>query len=117
MKFHLLRKGKFQPTLMLASYQSKKVTKLQSFVKQKIEKFDKPMKLVKCTSVKRFRIGNLLFGQLKTIPPQSSNLNIFLTKLVDYWYTKKYPLSGYILGVLTYETSWNRHWGAYELLN
>ena len=26
-------------------------------------------------------------------------------------YTRKYPLRGYILGVLTHTTAWDRHWG------
>ena len=25
--------------------------------------------------------------------------------------TRKYPLQGYILGVLTHTTAWDRHWG------
>ena len=31
-------------------------------------------------------------------------------------YTRKYPLRGYILGVLTHTTAWDRHWGGDETL-
>ena len=30
--------------------------------------------------------------------------------------TRKYPLPGYILGVLTHTTAWDRHWGGDETL-
>ena len=30
--------------------------------------------------------------------------------------TRKYPLRGYILGVLTHTTAWDRHWGGDETL-
>ena len=30
--------------------------------------------------------------------------------------TSKYPLRGYILGVLTHTTAWDRHWGGDEIL-
>ena len=33
-----------------------------------------------------------------------------------YRYTRKYPLRGYILGVLTHTTAWDRHWGGDETL-
>ena len=33
------------------------------------------------------------------------------------WFTWKYPLRGYILGVLTHTTAWDRHWGGDEILN
>ena len=31
--------------------------------------------------------------------------------------TRKYPLCGYILGVLTHTTAWDQHWGGDETLN
>ena len=31
--------------------------------------------------------------------------------LVKIEVTRKYPLRGYILGVLTHTTAWDRHWG------
>ena len=31
-------------------------------------------------------------------------------------YTRKYPLRGYILGVLTHTTAWDRLWGGDETL-
>ena len=31
--------------------------------------------------------------------------------------TRKYPLCGYILGVLTHTTAWDRHWRGDETLN
>ena len=34
----------------------------------------------------------------------------------DYIYTRKYPLRGYILGVLTHTTAWDQHWGGDETL-
>ena len=30
--------------------------------------------------------------------------------------TRKYPLRGYILGVLTHTTAWDRHWGGDKTL-
>ena len=30
--------------------------------------------------------------------------------------TRKYPLCGYILGVLTHTTAWDQHWGGDETL-
>ena len=30
--------------------------------------------------------------------------------------TRKYPLRGYILGVLTHTTAWDRHWGGGKTL-
>ena len=30
--------------------------------------------------------------------------------------TRKYPLRGYILGVLTHTTAWDRNWGGDETL-
>ena len=30
--------------------------------------------------------------------------------------TRKYPLRGYILGVLTHKTAWDRNWGGDETL-
>ena len=30
--------------------------------------------------------------------------------------TRKYPLRGYILGVLTHTTAWDQHWGGDETL-
>ena len=32
-------------------------------------------------------------------------------------YTRKYLLRGYILGVLTHTTAWDRHWRGDETLN
>ena len=32
-------------------------------------------------------------------------------------FTRKYPLRGYILGVLTHTTAWDRHWRGDETLN
>ena len=37
-------------------------------------------------------------------------------KNVDFLLTRKYPLRGYILGVLTHTTAWDRHWGGDETL-
>ena len=34
-----------------------------------------------------------------------------------YKCTRKYPLRGYILGVLTHTTAWDRHWGVDKTLN
>ena len=37
--------------------------------------------------------------------------------LGDFYYlTRKYPLRGYILGVLTHTTAWDRHWEGDETL-
>ena len=33
-----------------------------------------------------------------------------------YDYTRKYPLRGYILGVLTHKTALDQHWGGDETL-
>ena len=33
-----------------------------------------------------------------------------------YISTRKYPLRGYILGVLTHTTAWDPHWGVDETL-
>ena len=33
-----------------------------------------------------------------------------------YLVARKYPLRGYILGVLTHTTAWDRHWGGDETL-
>ena len=34
-----------------------------------------------------------------------------LVQFAFYVVTRKYPLRGYILGVLTHTTAWDRHWG------
>ena len=36
--------------------------------------------------------------------------------LSKYSVTRKYPLRGYILGVLMHTTAWDRHWGGDETL-
>ena len=36
--------------------------------------------------------------------------------LVKIYYTRKYPLCGYILGVLTHTTGWYQHWEGDETL-
>ena len=46
--------------------------------------------------------------------------NIQLVKVESFSFikvTRKYPLRGYILGVLTHTTAWDRHWGGDETLN
>ena len=36
--------------------------------------------------------------------------------LIQIYHTRKYPLHGYILGVLTHPTAWDQHWGGDETL-
>ena len=40
--------------------------------------------------------------------------NLFVQHLFNI--TRKYPLCGYILGVLTHTTAWDRNWGGDETL-
>ena len=42
----------------------------------------------------------------------TSTINLEV-EIVTY---RKYPLRGYILGVLTHTTAWDRHWGGDETL-
>ena len=35
---------------------------------------------------------------------------------IEVFITRKYPLRGYILGVLVHTTAWDRHWGGDETL-
>ena len=39
------------------------------------------------------------------------------TSSTEIHMTRKYPLCGYILGVLTHTTAWDQHWGGDETLN
>ena len=50
--------------------------------------------------------GDLAVGRQDTdlIKPQKAQARLYI-------YTRKYPLRGYILGVLTHTTAWDRHWG------
>ena len=49
---------------------------------------------------------------------------IFVVGFLEYpnkfweniFFTRKYPLRGYILGVLTHTTAWDRHWGGDKTL-
>ena len=45
------------------------------------------------------------------------NLDLKLKhSLLEISISRKYPLRGYILGVLTHITAWDRHWGSDETL-
>ena len=53
--------------------------------------------------------------ETETLAPLPINQELEpIYKLVDKClvleFTRKYPLRGYILGVLTHTTAWNRHW-------
>ena len=52
-----------------------------------------------------FAVSKLIFNPQKLLSE-----NHFIS------FTRKYPLSGYILGVLTHTTAWDRHWGVDETL-
>ena len=44
-------------------------------------------------------------------------LGIFMDMVnINFGYSRKFPLRGYIQGVLTHTTAWDRHWGGDETL-
>ena len=53
-------------------------------------------------------------GLVKTIGAFGENLLVMI--IVLYTLTRKYPLRGYILGVLTHATAWDQLWGGDNFL-
>ena len=51
----------------------------------------------------------------RIIPPLFQ-IKEFLSCFLKLVHTRKYPLRGYILGVLTHTTAWDRHWEGDEKL-
>ena len=41
---------------------------------------------------------------------------LYIQKIMIVFFTRKYLLRGYILGVLTHTTAWDQHWGGDEIL-
>ena len=53
----------------------------------------------------------------KFSPQLESRFDKFLgIRMLFSQMTRKYPLRGYILGVLTHTTAWDQHWGGDETL-
>ena len=58
----------------------------------------------------------MLNSIIDLIPYMKNYKIIKFTSKTQFYLTRKYPLRGYILGVLTHTTAWDRHWRGDETL-
>ena len=58
-----------------------------------------------------YRIFLDFWGKLQIFKASSHKKVHFLVTILLLYLTRKYPLRGYFLGVLTHTTAWNRLWG------
>ena len=61
-----------------------------------------------------FLLKALSFVMLYNIQGSPPEANVIL--VTTFSYTRKYLLCGYILGMLTHTTAWDRQWGGDETL-